>query len=347
MTTLACPACAAADTGTAFCESCGGSLASLRAEPQVGAVSAAPTSVPPSVTLHQAVAPSAATISIATVFRIVTLVLLVAGAVVPAVFWLAVSGLNSTAISRFGYEADGSIVVSVMAALLNALAGVAAIFASLVSPVATSRRVGGAVFALVGGAALALSSVGISTGVSGSITSAFATGTFFFLSWALTRPIAGQGFLAALILLPVAIGLGFLPLYYFPYVAATLLNTTLVAAVPVLGVSIALAFERRRARRLGLATGARNGGADWPISARPNTAASFALVLAIAAISLPAVIVGHVALRRVALSGEAGRGLALAGLVIGYLGIALVIIYIVVLGASLALIFGTVGNYGY
>lgn len=48
-------------------------------------------------------------------------------------------------------------------------------------------------------------------------------------------------------------------------------------------------------------------------------------------ISLVAVITGHIALSQIARTGEKGRGLAIAGLVLGYLGILSGIIFLVVL----------------
>lgn len=48
-------------------------------------------------------------------------------------------------------------------------------------------------------------------------------------------------------------------------------------------------------------------------------------------ISLVAVITGHIALSQIGKTGEKGRGLAIAGLVLGYLGILTGIIFLVVL----------------
>jgi MFS-type transporter involved in bile tolerance (Atg22 family) len=45
--------------------------------------------------------------------------------------------------------------------------------------------------------------------------------------------------------------------------------------------------------------------------------------------SILAVIFGHVALRRIAREGKAGRGMAIAGLVLGYIGVATLVIVIV------------------
>lgn len=65
-------------------------------------------------------------------------------------------------------------------------------------------------------------------------------------------------------------------------------------------------------------------------SAKTNTLAIISLVLAFV-VSLGAVITGHIALNQIKRTGEGGRGLALAGLILGYVGIAFGVIYIVVI----------------
>jgi hypothetical protein len=59
---------------------------------------------------------------------------------------------------------------------------------------------------------------------------------------------------------------------------------------------------------------------------KTNTLAIVSLVLAFF-VSLGAVITGHIALSQIKRTGEGGRGLAIAGLVLGYLGIAVGIIF--------------------
>lgn len=72
------------------------------------------------------------------------------------------------------------------------------------------------------------------------------------------------------------------------------------------------------------------GGA--PASNKTNTLAIVSLILAFF-VSIGGIIVGHIALGQIKRTGEGGRGLALAGLVIGYvftgLGLLIVIGYIV------------------
>jgi len=55
-------------------------------------------------------------------------------------------------------------------------------------------------------------------------------------------------------------------------------------------------------------------------------------------VGIPAVIMGHMAIGRIKLSGQGGRGMALAGLIMGYISIVLTIIFLLMGG--LAIIFG-------
>ena len=57
-----------------------------------------------------------------------------------------------------------------------------------------------------------------------------------------------------------------------------------------------------------------------PTGPKTNTLAIVSLVLAFF-ISLGAVICGHIALSQIKKTGENGRGLAIAGLILGYLGL--------------------------
>lgn len=52
--------------------------------------------------------------------------------------------------------------------------------------------------------------------------------------------------------------------------------------------------------------------------------------------SLAGVIMGHISLRQIAASGEKGRGMALAGLIVGYVGLALFVIGIIAIFAFFA-----------
>lgn len=63
---------------------------------------------------------------------------------------------------------------------------------------------------------------------------------------------------------------------------------------------------------------------------RTNVLAIVSLVTSIIGLSLVGVICGHIALSQIRKSGEGGRGLAIAGLVIGYIGLVIGLILLVV-----------------
>ena len=63
-----------------------------------------------------------------------------------------------------------------------------------------------------------------------------------------------------------------------------------------------------------------------PLGPRTNTLAILAIALALP-VSLAGIICGHIALSQIKRTGEAGHGLALAGLVIGYVISAFYVLY--------------------
>ncbi|MET0296560.1 MAG: DUF4190 domain-containing protein, partial [Microbacterium sp.] len=52
--------------------------------------------------------------------------------------------------------------------------------------------------------------------------------------------------------------------------------------------------------------------------------------------SLAGVIMGHISLKQIARTGEKGRGMALAGVIVGWVGLALVIIFAIFIGIAIA-----------
>lgn len=76
-----------------------------------------------------------------------------------------------------------------------------------------------------------------------------------------------------------------------------------------------------------------NTGAMAPAQ-KTNTLAIVALVGSFF-ISLVGIICGHIALKQINETGEGGRGLAMAGLIIGYIGLAIGIIYVIIMLATL------------
>ncbi len=75
-------------------------------------------------------------------------------------------------------------------------------------------------------------------------------------------------------------------------------------------------------------------------AAPTNTLAIVALVTSLVGIHLAGIICGHIALNQIKSSGESGRGMALAGLIIGYVGVGAVILFCVFWVAAIASISG-------
>lgn len=71
-----------------------------------------------------------------------------------------------------------------------------------------------------------------------------------------------------------------------------------------------------------------------PTSAKTNAMAIVSLVTSILGISLVGVITGHIAMSQIKKTGEQGNGLAVAGLIIGYIGTVLWLIAWAVLGTT-------------
>ena len=67
-----------------------------------------------------------------------------------------------------------------------------------------------------------------------------------------------------------------------------------------------------------------------------NTLAIVALVTSLLGVHLAGIICGHIALNQIKTTGEGGRGLALAGLIIGYIFMAIVIVIVLGLIAAIA-----------
>jgi hypothetical protein len=84
------------------------------------------------------------------------------------------------------------------------------------------------------------------------------------------------------------------------------------------------------------------GGPGYPAT-RTNSLAIAALVCGIAQFvgfwllgTIPAIILGHVARRQIRQTGEQGAGMATAGLVLGYIGVALTIVFVIAIVALVA-----------
>ncbi|WP_247048788.1 DUF4190 domain-containing protein [Arthrobacter rhizosphaerae] len=78
------------------------------------------------------------------------------------------------------------------------------------------------------------------------------------------------------------------------------------------------------------------GYAPAPVQAKTNTLAIAALI-SVFFISLLGIILGHIALNQIKTTGEGGRGLALAAVIIGYVSVVIgIIVVFVLLGTAAA-----------
>ncbi|MEJ5914975.1 DUF4190 domain-containing protein [Pseudokineococcus sp. 1T1Z-3] len=74
-------------------------------------------------------------------------------------------------------------------------------------------------------------------------------------------------------------------------------------------------------------------GAGAPAAQKTNTLAIIALVLSFF-VSLGGIVCGHIARKQIRETGEGGAGIALAGLIIGYVGLIFSILAVVLIVSS-------------
>ena len=85
-------------------------------------------------------------------------------------------------------------------------------------------------------------------------------------------------------------------------------------------------------------------GSPYPYAYAPEPRTNVLAIISLVSaffVSLAAVITGHIALAQIKRTGENGRGLALAGLIIGYVGIAAGVLFVII---WFALFFSLMGH---
>ncbi len=178
--------------------------------------------------------------------------------------------------------------------------------------------------------------------------------SLLFVGWGLSRPLRGAGYAALPIVVVVPLLLEFLAWdavrswwgvgdwsqYLFRHLLTLVVGN---AAIPTVGVYLARVWSRaseRRARAAAAARPAYAPGSGIPPTVRTNTMSIMSLIFAFV-ISVLGVVFGHVALSQIRRTGEEGRGFAIAGLVIGYIGVAVGVVlafyYLTVLGTLMSL----------
>lgn len=204
--------------------------------------------------------------------------------------------------------------------LLVALTTIAAIVAALTSPVPTASRVAGAAIALGYPALLALlpvlslpeDSPVLSSGVAGVASFAL------FLSWAAARRLPEAGYTAVVIGFVLWL-IMVVPGWLYDLMMHDRLVIALAGVLPLVPmVILAIAFAGSSPRwGTGLPP-----GAPAPVlrPAGTHSLALSSLITGLIAFFPLAIAFGHVALRDIDRTGQGGRGVALAGLVLGYAG---------------------------
>jgi len=121
-------------------------------------------------------------------------------------------------------------------------------------------------------------------------------------------------------------------------------------AAPAYGQPAAPAYGQPAAPAYGQpAYGQTAPGYAQPAGAKTNVLAIVSLIASIAGFviawgigSIVGIICGHISLNQIKKTGEQGRGLAVAGLIVGYIGLALAILSVIIL----AIVFGSIAASG-
>ena len=346
-----CADCGAGNFGSKFCEECG---APAPAAPPT-AVAAPPTAFAPmppppaGMSAAEVLGVQSAAIAATTARALrIAFVLYVLAITVPtfAVLILSVAGIWYNA-QWLGPVFNGLLALGFASALVVAAASAGS------RPVGS--RVGAIALALSSGAVLLLS--GFAQFGVASIAAPL-TAYVAFLSWALIAGFRGWGYLGLLVLLgsdiviwilsAVVTAITYSTNLFGVSVAAALLLLALSVGALVLAVRLALLWEQRHAARAPVVRSPYAAVSSSPVHAGPHPGAGLvayppvyyadrtnglavaAMILGILSFTVIPIILGHVALSQIARSGERGRGMAIAGVVLGWVWIALVlVIYLV------------------
>ncbi len=329
--TSQCTACGADIYGTRFCESCGAPVAGPVA------VSADPTesAIPPQGIVTAAPAPSVSVpprpTADATQRVRFGLLLALNGFIWTSILPVAVAAVIDLVEFTLGVVTYGTsawpviVIAGVSAPAIMVVGFVIAANSAAITPRARVWAIVLAVLAAVinGGGAIYLASVAGFTAVSApGLGSLAALG-----AWGLVARFRGAGYWAfALLALLAGVWTG---LMLVPYVSIVGSIVTVVYWVPAtLGV---VAFARaQEARSAARAVEPGRAGESFSGARGTNGLALTSLILSLLGASLIAVILGHIARSQIRRTGENGAGMALAGLIIGYVSLSLALVVSIV-----------------
>jgi hypothetical protein len=232
--------------------------------------------------------------------------------------------------------------------VLSLAVGVSATIAAFTSRTTAGRRAGGGILGIlylilpiVSALAVMSSYASWSYGFVGNLATvlSFSSPALLFFSWAIARPFRGPGYFAVIIGVVLYAADMYLPnvLGYVTYlwnlqsVFSILLGLLMVGGT----VGAAVLFEKNTQARVATVpvVGGQGGGAavypGYVTAGTTNGLAVAALVLGVVGAWLLAVIFGHIAKSQIRRTGQAGDGMATAGLVLGYLWAAVSIVIII------------------
>ncbi|MCU1529680.1 MAG: hypothetical protein JWP75_3443 [Frondihabitans sp.] len=329
MPTTHCPSCGVPHLGTRFCENCGTEL--MRGAPVI-----AVTGSQPLVTVPKPALP---------------LVLLLAGIIGPAVVGAVSSWISFTLVSA-AYSVPFEIVIF----LFLALVPVAVFLVGRAGRATSGARIGGLLLAVLG-PAIELMVILMMDGrvaVSPAAVSAVEQSLYLVgpvvivLAWLMTTGSPPSSYRVLWIAAAVAV-VYILVAYLVPVnTNAAIIWRSLAANLVRAGGILAVILLIPRFVRIRTATGVSRpfdaavyGGGDAAYRAlqRPNSTNGFAvsaLIFGLLGGTIFPIVFGHVALAQIERTGERGRGMAIAGLILGYLSVAVVLVILIVIVVAAA-----------
>jgi hypothetical protein len=321
----------------------GNASASVAAEP-VGVAPEDPPAAPP--VANTEAAPAAATLvvnaqrqtlSTVSMFRHLELTALLTYVTLPFLLLWASSGMQVYNYASWDIHFWLSLVLAVSTGLLG-LGAVA------VSPVTVGRKVGSALLVVLGATVLAMPFFTFST----TNPLVVLGGVCLLLAWGVSAPFKGMGFAAlpiGFVLLPItSFGAAFIP-GGFGLVVIVILAAASVALTVFLALRFEAAHSRKPERVLVHGTGPGTGMQPM-YGMRTNPTSIMAIIFSLLGFSLVGVILGHVALGQISRSGEEGRGLSIAALIIGYVGMVVGIVVVIVYATFIGGVFGLLTSLG-
>lgn len=277
---------------------------------------------------------------------------------------IVISGLGNLVLWSMDFSSVqvGFIIVEILSRAALLVAGISATVAGFTSKTTPGRKAGAG---MAGVSYLLLWLVGVLLvffgiyGIAFYVVSALSA-LALFASWAIARPFRGPGyfaFLIGLVLFVAAIAVGFLPSPFGLYWLPELFYVILGILATVVAVFVAIAFERPQhaAAPLLAQPGYAQAQPGYVQSqpayatqgARTNTLALVSLIFGILGGSLVSIILGHIAMSQIRRTREAGQGMAIAGLVLGYFWLVVLTIFFAVQIAGLIAFNNALRSYGF